>query len=188
MPPAIAEFQAGHPGIRFHVKEAGSLEIAAEVGAGHLELGIVTLPVPTRDLDLADLFVDEIVLAARSDHPFATRRVHPAELVGHPFVGFESGSAIRQIIDGALRAVGVQIEVIMELRSIPSMLRMVATTGSLAFVSRVSLRGEPDVQPVAVQGLSISRLLGIATRHGFPLSAPAAAFAGVLRAALPARR
>jgi DNA-binding transcriptional LysR family regulator len=187
LPPAIATFQAAHPGIRFHVKEAGSLEIATEVGAGHLDLGIVTLPVPTRDLDIADLFVDEIVLVARSDHPFAGRRILPAELAGRSFVGFESGSAIRQIIDGALRAVGVQMEVVMELRSIPSILRMVTTTGSLAFVSRVSLPAEPDVRPVAVRGLSISRMLGMATRHGFPLSAPAGAFAGVLGATLPGR-
>ena len=50
LPSAIAEFQAGHPGIRFYVKEAGSREIASDVSAGQLELGVVTLPVADRDL------------------------------------------------------------------------------------------------------------------------------------------
>ena len=76
----------------------------------------------------------------------------------------------------------------MELRSIPSILRMVATTGSLAFVSRVSLSAEPDVCQVALRGMAISRTLGLATRHGFPLSAPAQAFAVLLRAAFPTGR
>lgn len=133
-----------------------------------------------RDLDLRELFVDEIVLVARSDHELAKRRVTVADLEGLPFVGFEPGSAIRQIIDNALGAAGIQIDVVMELRSIPSILKMVATTGSLAFVSRVSLSTEPDLRAIAVRGLGISRTMGLVTRHGIPLSAPAGTFADLL--------
>jgi len=180
LPQRIAEFQSGHPGIRFYVKEAGSGEIASDVSAGELELGVVTLPVPSRDLDIRELFIDEIVLVARADHELAKRRVTVADLEGLPFVGFESGSAIRQIIDNTLGAAGIQIDVVMELRSIPSILKMVATTGSLAFVSRVSVSTEPELRAVAVRGLSISRTMGLATRHGIPLSAPAGTFAELL--------
>jgi DNA-binding transcriptional LysR family regulator len=181
LPSAIAGFQARHPGIRFHVREAGSREIAADVSAGELDIGIVTRPVPARDLDIDDLFVDEIVLVTRSDHPFTGQRVSARDLDGRSFVGFESGTAIRQIIDRALWAAGVRVEVVMELRSIPSILKMVATTGVLAFVSSVSLESEADLRAVPVRGLSISRTLGLATRRGVPLSTPAAAFAAQLQ-------
>src|SRR5579862_2940462 len=80
LPAAIAEFQSHHPGIRFQVKEAGSHEIAADVSAGDLEIGVVTRPVPARDLDIEDLFVDQIVLVARSDHPFTRGRVAAIDL------------------------------------------------------------------------------------------------------------
>ncbi len=186
LPPAIAEFQSRHPGLRFVVKEAGSHQIASEVSAGSLELGIVTLPVAVRDLDITDRFVDEIVLAARADHPILRQRISARDLDGKSFVGFESGSAIRHIIDDRLRAAGVEIDVGMELRSIPSILQMVVTTGSLAFVSRAGLRTEPGVQAVPVRGLSISRTLGVVRRRGFPLSGPADSFAAVLREVLPA--
>jgi len=181
LPPCIADFQAAHPGIRFYVKEAGSREIAADVAAGDLELGVVTLPVPSRDLDISELVVDEIVLVARADHPFVTRRVRVTDLEGQPFVAFESSSAIRQIIDTALGAAGVGTDIVMELRSIPSILRMVATTGHLAFVSRVSLSAEPSLRAIPVRGLTISRTLGLATRQRIPLSAPASAFVALLR-------
>jgi DNA-binding transcriptional LysR family regulator len=181
LPPRIAEFQSRYPGIHFYVKEAGSGEIAAGVTDGDLELGVVTMPVPSRDLDISALVIDEIVLVARSDHPLAKRRVTAADLEGQPFVAFEPGTAVRRIIDDALLAAGVQVDVVMELRSIPSILRMVATTGSLAFVSRVSLTGESDLRAVAVRGLTISRTLGLATRRGIPLSAPAERFAELLR-------
>ena len=105
-----------------------------------------------------------------------------ADLEGQPFVGFESGSAIRQIIDNALAGRRAsQIDVVMELRSIPSILQMVATTGSLAFVSRVSLSTEPELQEVTVRDLTISRTLGLAIRRDIPLAAPAEAFASLLR-------
>jgi DNA-binding transcriptional LysR family regulator len=189
LPPSIAAFQTDHPGIRFYVKEAGSREIAQDIGDGDLELGVVTLPIPSRDLDVTELLTDEIVLVARPDHPMAGRRVTVGDLDAQPFVGFEQGSAIRQIIDQSIRGAGVQIDVVMELRSIPSILRMVATTGNLAFVTRMSLPAEHQLRVVGVRDLSISRTLALATHRGIPLSPSSAAFATVLRsrAALPGR-
>ncbi len=181
LPPHIAEFRSAHPGVRFHVKEAGSREIAADVAAGELELGIVTLPIQDRELELSRLSTDEIVLAARSDHELARGAVSAGDLVGQPFVAFESGSAIRKVIDSALAASGVELDVVMELRSIPSILRMVATTGYLAFVSAVSLASEPGLSRVPVRGLTVSRTLGLATRRGIPLSPAASEFASMLR-------
>ncbi|HWE56025.1 MAG TPA: LysR family transcriptional regulator [Acidimicrobiales bacterium] len=175
-PPAIARFQSDHPGIRFYVKEAGSNEIAADVASGDIELGVVTLPIPAADLDVAELMVDDIVLVAGTDHPLMGRPLRAVDLRGQTFIAFEPGSAIRQIIDARLRRAGIEPDIVMELRSIPSILRMVATTNSLAFVSRLSLGTEPGVSPVRVRGLAISRMLGLASRHGFPLSPAASVF------------
>jgi DNA-binding transcriptional LysR family regulator len=180
LPETIAELQSSHPGLHFYVKESGSREIAQDVAAGDLDLGVVTLPVPTRELDTSHLVVDDIVLVARADHELARGPVQVRRLEGQPFVSFEPGSAIRQIIDSALRAAGVQVDVVMELRSIPTILRMVATTGNLAFVSRLSLPGEAAVRAVAVRGLRISRTLGLAKRRGIPLSVTAQLFADLL--------
>jgi DNA-binding transcriptional LysR family regulator len=183
LPSRIAAFQRTHPGVSFHVKEAGSQEIAADVGAGHLELGVVTLPVREQDLVVRPLLTDDIVLIARRDHPLAARRATARDLRGQRVVGFEAGSAIRAIVDNALRAAGIDVRVMMELRSIPSILQMVATTGNLAFVSSLSVPEESDVQVVAVKGLSISRRLGVVTRRDVPLSAAAGSFLAMLGAA-----
>jgi DNA-binding transcriptional LysR family regulator len=181
LPAAIAEFQSRHPGILFHVKEAGSHEIAVDVSAGSLDLGVVTLPVSVPDLDVTELIRDQIVLVARSDHPLAEKRASIRDLDGETLVGFEQGTAIRHIIDRSLVAAGVRVDVVMELRSIPSILKMVATTGSLAFVSRLSLAGESGIVPVPIRGLSISRTLGLASRQGAPLPAAAQGFSTILR-------
>jgi DNA-binding transcriptional LysR family regulator len=177
LPEAIAAFQTAHPQVRFQMREAGSSEIADDVVAGHLELGVVTLPVRDRELDVTPLTTDRIVLVARHDHLLAKkRRVRIQDLADQAFVAFEAGSALRQIIDSKLRDAGVEVNVVMELRSIPAILRMVSTTGNLAFVSQLGMEQQNDVVAVTVQGLRIERRLAIIARRGVRLSPAADAF------------
>ena len=177
LPEAIAAFQAAHPQVRFQMREAGSSEIADDVAAGQLELGVVTLPVRDRELAITPLATDRIVLVARHDHALAQRRrVRIQDLADQAFVAFEAGSALRQIIDSKLRDAGVEVNVVMELRSIPAILRMVSTTGTLAFVSQLGMEQQGDVVAVPVQGLRIERRLAIIARRATSLSPAAAAF------------
>lgn len=183
LPEAIAAFQAAHPQVRFQMREAGSSEIAEDVLAGHLELGVVTLPVRDRELEVTPLTTDRIVLVARHDHPLAQRRrVRIQDLADQAFVAFEAGSALRQIIDSKLRDAGVEVNVVMELRSIPAILRMVSTTGNLAFVSQLGMAQQNDVIAVTVQGLRIERRLAVIARRGVALSPAAGAFTKRLQA------
>jgi DNA-binding transcriptional LysR family regulator len=185
LPPAIARFRRRHPGVLFHLKEAGSSEIAEDVLLGHLELGIVTLPVRSHELRTRPLIDDDIVLVAQRDHPLAGReRLSVGDLAGEGFVGFEAGTALRQLIDNALREAGLELQVVMELRSIPSILRMVATTGQLAFVSRLSIADQSAVVELPVEGLKIRRHLAVISRQQARLSAAAAAFSTQLMASL----
>ena len=83
----------------------------------------------------------------------------------------------RQIVDASLREAGVEINVVMELRSIPAILRMVATTGSLAFVSQLGIAQQELVKQIEVSGLTITRRLGLVWRKGYALSPAASQFA-----------
>lgn len=182
VPPAIAAFQRQFPGVRFHVKEAGSQEIEEDVLNGRLELGLVTMPVVnSRDLDVRPLFVDHVVLVAREGHALTRQSPIAAQaLDGQSLVGFEGGSAIRKIVDDALRDANVSMNVVMELRSIPAILRMVSTTGNLAFVSRLAVELQPDISELPVHGLSIQRQLALIARGRDTLSQAAASFADTL--------
>lgn len=181
LPDAIAQFQRDYPLVHFHVKEASSSEIASDVADGRLELGLVTQPVRTAGLEIKPLVDDRIVLVAALDSPLTRLKTVPvASLDGQTFVGFEGGSAIRQIVDANLREAGVEINVVMELRSIPAILRMVATTGSLAFVSALGLQGQDLVREINVSGLTITRRLGLAWRKPYALSPAANRFADLL--------
>jgi DNA-binding transcriptional LysR family regulator len=99
-----------------------------------------------------------------------------------PLIGFEEGSAIRRIIDGALEARGIEVELVMQLRSIQSILRMVALDLGLAFVSRMGVEHAAEsVEVVGVRGLRIARSLAVIRKRDRPLSVAAAAFLEHLR-------
>jgi LysR family transcriptional regulator, cyn operon transcriptional activator len=186
VPEAIAAFQRRFPRVVFQLKEAGSRDVEAAVSSDELELGIVTLPVRGRGLYVTPLCRDRLVLVAGKAHPLTSKRRPAArDLSGLALVGFEGGSAIRQLIDGALRAVGVEMNVVMELRSVAAILQMVETTHSLGFVSELAVgslstahRGA--VRVLQVSGLTIERQLALISQEGRELSPAAAKFSELL--------
>ncbi|MEN9797735.1 MAG: hypothetical protein RL653_1431 [Pseudomonadota bacterium] len=185
LPATIAEFGKQHPGVRFEVREEGSRAVEEDVLAERLELGIVTLPIRSRELEVRPLRSDRIVLIAGASHPLARRRrVEVKDLDGQGLVGFESGSAIRRLIDDALRDAGAAVHVQMELRSVAAILEMVAHTPLLAFVSQLGVQGmgrELGVRMLEVRGLNIERRLAVISKRGRPLSPAASAFSALLR-------
>ncbi len=183
LPPAIADFQRSHPGVLFQVKEAGSRDVERDVANERLELGVVTLPVSSREFVVSPLRTDRIVLVGATAHPLARRaRIPVRALEGQDLVGFEAPSAIRALIDGALREAGVHMNVVMELRSIPAILQMVATTRCLAFISQLGVRpGAEETKVLPVTGLKITRGLAGIRKRDRPLSPAAASFARRLR-------
>jgi len=178
LPERIRTFRARHPDVIFHLKEAGSREIEADVVREEIDLGIVTLPVSSKEVEVAPLFEDRIVLVAARDHPLArAEALDPASLDGLPLIGFERGSAIRRLIDRELERRGVRMRVVMELRSVQSILRMVALDQGLAFVSRLGVAAAQErIAELDVAGLRIVRRLAVVTKRGRPLPVAAKAF------------
>jgi DNA-binding transcriptional LysR family regulator len=184
LPRAIGDFRRAYPDVRFEVREAGSRDVEEAVRQESLELGLVTLTTRSKrsaDLVVRPLFVDRIVLVAGQGHPLSgKRRISAAQLQGLSLVGFEAGTAIRDLIDTALRDAGVTMDVVMELRSIAAILKMVETTGSLAFVSRL---GAPPDRVIQLRGLKVERQLALVSKKDRPLSPAASAFAEAIVAA-----
>jgi molybdate transport repressor ModE-like protein len=184
LPPIIARFKELHPDVHFQVREQGSRDVEADVRAERLELGIATLPLSTDEFEVRAVRDDRIVLVAGKSHPLARyASVSAHRLQGLSLVGFEAGSEIRRLIDAALGDAGVSMPVTMELRSIASILEMVARTDSLAFVSQLGAahRG-PDVRVLELRDLRISRQLALISKLRRPLSPAGAAFAAAIRA------
>lgn len=183
LPQRIASFRRQHPKVVFQLKEAGSRDTEDAVLRGDLELGVVTLPVRSTELAVRPWVRDRIVLVAGKGHPWAhKRKVVASNLDGQTIVGFEAGTAVRRLIDGALRQVNVQVNVAMELRSVGAILQMMEATQSLAFVSELAVgKGRTAIH---ITGLDIVRDLALVWRGGRSLSPASERFSEHLSPAL----
>lgn len=91
-----------------------------------------------------------------------------------PMVAFEAGSAVRELVDGALARRGVRPTIVMELRSIESIKQMVGAGVGIGFVSKFALG---DAGPgLPCRDGALSRQLAIVRRRDRVPSSAAAAF------------
>lgn len=162
LPGAIKAVRKKYPGLRFSIREAGSAQVAQGVLSGELDLGVVTLPIehPRADeLMVVKEISDELMLIVPDGHPLHGRKSFRwEELAGEAVVAFEAGSAVRKIIDQAAASHGVTLEVVMELRSIESIVQMVRANIGVGFVSK---HGLPPGMGVRCRDGGLTRTLGV---------------------------
>jgi DNA-binding transcriptional LysR family regulator len=188
LPPVIKAFHLRHPGVRFAIREAPSSTIVEAVAAGELDLGIVTLPIARNAARLAvePWLEDELILLPPPHHPLHGKKVFQwKDLHGQPLIAFESGSAVRQLLDRSLAEHAVSPSVVMELRSIAGITAMVEAGIGLGFVSRCATS---DGQGLRAPGRALSRTLAVIERKDRSRSAALSAFRTALLTTHPRPR
>lgn len=181
LPGAIAALQRRHPDLRFSVRESGSDEVARDVLAGELDLGLVTLPVHgvgSGELLVVQQLTDELRLIVPPGHALHGRKTFRwNDLADERVVAFEAGSAVRTLIDEAAGAQGIELDVVVELRAIESIRRMVGAGVGVGFVSRFAI-GEGE--GLTCRDGRIDRTIALVRRRDHVPSHAAAAFERVL--------
>ncbi|HEY9776488.1 MAG TPA: LysR substrate-binding domain-containing protein [Planktothrix sp.] len=85
MPKWISEFNSLHPNVHIHARAGSSDDIETGIISGAIDLGISMLPAEHSEINVTDLFVDEIMLVISTKHPLANVKVlQQSDLVGLP--------------------------------------------------------------------------------------------------------
>lgn len=164
LPAAITRFQTAHPKVELSLHMANTREVVDGVRAGRFELGVIEGPVDRSDVRVEAFFSDEIVCVASPRAELARLpSVRPVDLVKATFVLRELGSGTREIVTQALRRVKVPLQrlrVQLETESSETIKRLVASSESVAFISRLAIVHElhsKELQIIPVHGLKIRR-------------------------------
>jgi LysR family hydrogen peroxide-inducible transcriptional activator len=183
VPRLLSSMQTRYPAVRMVVVDATSTSLEPRLLNGSLDLAVVNLPLPTRDLTTTPLFDEDLLLFVPDDHPMATRkRVGVRDLTDVELLLTPTGTALRDQLDRVARGEGVTLRVQAELDG----LRLIATLAIEGFgaailpASAVPLRLQNRTRPVPVKGLP-RRQVGVAQRRRNLPSAPARATLAVLR-------
>ena len=146
LPRILGEYKAQHPGIVPQLRVANSEAVQARVAERSLDLGFIEgdSHLPTLVTDVC--CEDELQVVCAPSHALARRTSVPSRILGeHPYVGRESGSGTREVIDHYLQRAGLSLDAlqtVMEAGSPEALKGIVATGLGFAIMSRATAEKE----------------------------------------------
>ena len=189
LPPIVARFRARYPQVNLHITILNSHEIVEQTLNWNLDFGLVegdpsVLP---PDLTVETFARDELVLVVAPGHRWSELPVlRPEALRNEELLLREQGSGIREVIEHALRAQGVQVQPLLTLPDNEAIKQMVISGVGAAILSALAVQREltsGDLVRIPIEGLDLRPELSLVKRVDKQLSRAAEAFCSFLRPA-----
>jgi DNA-binding transcriptional LysR family regulator len=168
VPELVADLRTRAPGVHLRVIEAASERLVAEVLSGGLTQAIVTEPVDDRRLNVATILVEALVGVAPADAPLPRGAVSLARLNELGLVLPLAGNPLRLEIEAAAAALGVTIDVTVEVEGIRLIADLVAAGAGASVLPETAVpAGLEGVRTMRVAGMPPRRLALIDTRDAY---------------------
>jgi LysR family transcriptional regulator, transcriptional activator of the cysJI operon len=143
LPPAMKKFVAAHPKVSVHLEYRRTDQVYEACLDGSIDMGIVAIPRKRKQLAVAALGQDELVLVTPPGHPLcARRRTRLADLEGTPFVAFARDIPTRKLVDQWLSNHGVRVTRVMELDNVETIKRSVEAGLGVSILPAPTLQAE----------------------------------------------
>ena len=187
VPVVLCEFQVQNPDVRVFLTVSDTHSVVERVAARELEFGIVGAARRHRGVRFEPFFSDQVILACPPGHPFAGRTVTLEELRGQSLILMQEGAGVRQIVEDALRRLGVRLrdlDVRLELGLQESVRRAVEAGYGVTFISRTAVESDLAAGRLAearVEGLEATREISLASASGRARTRVADAFVAFAR-------
>lgn len=180
LPPLLEQLRRDFPLLSVGVTTGNTLDIVRAIEENRLDMGLVTLPVNGRALDVMPVMDEEFVFIASREQQDAFRDLTPEALHAQPLIAFESGSGTRALIDGWFACNGLTIAPVMQLGSIEAIKRMVRAGLGYSIVPRMAVEQVADRDGLCVMSLTpvLQRRLAVVMRQDKILSK---GIAGIIR-------
>ena len=172
LPPLLQQLRSDYPLLRVGVTTGNTLDIVRAIEENRLDMGLVTLPVSGRALDVMPVMDEEFVFIASLAQQAMFTDLRPDALHTLPLIAFESGSGTRTLIDGWFEASGLTIAPAMQLGSIEAIKRMVRSGLGYSIVPKMAVEQKADREGLCVSSLSpvLQRQLAVVMRQDKILS------------------
>ncbi len=169
--PLLQQLRETYPLLKVGVTTGNTPGVVRAIEENRLDLGLVTMPVSGRGLEITPILDEEFVcISAQQEQEEWVPT--PDSLHTLPLIAFESGSGTRALIDGWFQASGLQPEPVMQLGSIEAIKRMVRAGLGYSIVPRMAVEQAADREGLRVLSLTpvLHRQLAIVMRQDKILS------------------
>jgi len=142
-PPLLKHLRRVHPQLEVRLMVATAGRSVEEIRAGHVDAGLLTLPVEEPDLVTMPVLHEELLLVTVPTHPLAKRkRITAQDLAGEPFVLFEPGSGTRRVIDRFFLGENIEPNVVMDTENVEIIKAMVRTGLGISILPYMAIARE----------------------------------------------
>ena len=144
LPYLVAEFHSRHPGIRIEMLDGNTAEIMREItelDIAFIEGGVTANLSP--DIGVYPWHRDNIVAIVPNTHPLA--RSGTASVPLETLIWREPGSGVRQVVEDAFAARGLDAQIALELAGVEGVKEAVRAGMGIGFVSAMSMRHGDDI-------------------------------------------
>lgn len=183
LPNALQSFSAQFPDVRLRVLDESGAQVVQSVVRADADFGVNFIGVQDADLDFKAIYTEPYVLALQRSHPLANRQtVRWGDLRGSRLIAVSARSSNRILLDNALAGLEERPVVFCEVNHVTAALALadagvgVTAVPALAY----SKLRYPSLVTVPLLEPEVRRTLGLITRKGAPLSAPAQALYDLL--------
>ena len=119
LPQILKEYKTLYPNIALTVTTGTSEPTILKIRNNEVDVGVLTLPVESQDLEVTSVFREEMVVVTSQNHPLSKKtEVTPEEIASMPLILFEQGSNTRKIIDQFFGKHDISPQIIMEMENV----------------------------------------------------------------------
>jgi DNA-binding transcriptional LysR family regulator len=181
LPPVLKAMRRRYPAVELDIRFQSSEAACQAVARRDLELAVATLPeVPPEALRLEAVWEDPLTVVVAEDDPLTgNESVAPQALAERPAIFPSPATATRELIDDRLAELGLRPRVLMETNFLETIKMLVAVGLGWSILPRSMTRD--GVTPLDVDGLQVTRRLGVVTHVRREPSNAARALMEVLR-------
>jgi DNA-binding transcriptional LysR family regulator len=181
--PAFASFRRDYPGVDVELETNNPAQLEKMLRSGELDLAAMIQPVPP-GLEWQDVRSDLLTVLLPREHPLAGRdAVELADLADSPFIMFEEGLALNDVILDACRSKGIVPNIAVRSGQLDFIFELVAAGVGIAFLPRViaDRRPHPTVRSLLLEAPRCRWRIALAWRTGGYLSHAARAWLACMR-------
>lgn len=174
--PLFEAFMRSHTGIEVSYRTTVSTEqTIADILNGVADVGFASLPIYSPNLQVTELFEDELVLVVGRKHKLANKRKIRVEEIEHErLILFERGASVRRATDNFFKQVEIKPDVAMESNDTYFIKRMVEKGLGISLLPSWTVRDELKSGKLAklkIEGHNLRRTVAMVSLGRFQASA-----------------
>ncbi|HEV7623459.1 MAG TPA: LysR family transcriptional regulator [Amnibacterium sp.] len=149
----LARYRSTYPGIQIRLRQAASADLATMLADGLLDVIFTTaVDEPPPGIVSIPILRSPLVVAGGTDAVLGGTSFDLADAAQHQLVGFPPGWGVRELVDRAMRAAGVEPHVDLEVNDTTTLLDLVAAGLGIAVIPTAIARLRTAVATAALTG------------------------------------